>query len=67
MRESPYSAEQIAAALRQAELGTTPAEITRRLGVSEATSDTWKKRFGSLGTLEIRKPEIHGKRRCQHA
>jgi putative transposase len=54
MRKSRYSDEQIAAALRQAELGTPVAEITRKLAISEATFYVWKKRFGSLGTPEIR-------------
>jgi putative transposase len=54
VRKSRYSDEQIAAALRQAELGTPVAEITRKLGISEATFYVWKKRFGSLGTPEIR-------------
>lgn len=54
MRKSRYSDEQIAAALRQAETGTPVAEITRKLGISEATFYTWKKRFGSFGTPEIR-------------
>lgn len=54
MRKSRYSDEQIAAALRQAELGTPVIEITRKLGISEATFYLWKKRFGGLGTPEIR-------------
>jgi len=54
VRKSRYSDEQIAAALRQAEAGTPIAEITRKLGVSEATFYLWRKRFGSLGTPEIR-------------
>jgi putative transposase len=54
VRKSRYSAEQITAALRQAELGTPVTDITRKLGVSEATFYTWKKRFGRLGTPEIR-------------
>ena len=54
MRKSRYSDEQIAAALRQAEIGTSVADITRKLGISEATVYVWKKRFGSLGTPEIR-------------
>ena len=54
MRKSRYSDEQIAAALRQAEIGTPVADITRKLGISEATFYVWKKRFGSLGTPEIR-------------
>jgi putative transposase len=54
VRTSRYSDEQIAAALRQAEIGTSVADITRKLGISEATFYVWKKRFGSLGTPEIR-------------
>ena len=37
MRKSRYSDEQIAAALRQAEIGTPVADITRKFGISEAT------------------------------
>lgn len=44
----------IAAARRQAEIGTSIADITRILGISEATFYVWKKRFGTLGTPEIR-------------
>ena len=54
MRKSRYSNEQTAAAPRQAEIGIPVAEITRKLGISEATFYTWKKRFGSFGTPEIR-------------
>jgi len=54
LRKSRYSAEQITAALRQADSGTPVVEITRKLGVSEATFYVWKKRFGRLGTPEIR-------------
>ncbi len=49
-----HSPEQIAAALRQAEAGTPVAEIIRKLGVHENTFYTWKRRFGGLGTPEIR-------------
>jgi putative transposase len=54
VRKSRYSDEQIATALRQADAGTSVADITRKLGISEATFYSWKKRFGSLGTPEIR-------------
>jgi putative transposase len=49
-----YSPEQIAAALRQAEAGVPVTEIVRKLGVHENTFYVWKKRFGGLGTPEIR-------------
>lgn len=54
MRKSRYSDEQITAALRQAKAGTPIADIIRKLGISEATFYAWRKRFGSLGTPEIR-------------
>ena len=34
--------------------GTPVSEVVRKLGVSEATFYAWKKRFGSMGTAEIR-------------
>src|SRR5215475_7725404 len=54
MKSSRYSPEQIAMALRQAEVGTPVEEICRKLGVSEPTFYRWKKRFGSLGVPEVR-------------
>ena len=54
MKTSRFSDEQIAHALRQAEAGTSVADIVRKLGVSEATFYSWKKKFGTLGTPEIR-------------
>ena len=54
MRKSRYSDEQIAAALRKAEIETPVADITRKLGISGADFYVWKKRFGTLGTPEIR-------------
>ena len=49
-----HTPEQIAAALRQAEAGTPVVEIIRKLGVHENTFYLWKKKYGSLGTPEIR-------------
>jgi len=54
MRRSRYSEEQIAMALRQAEVGTPVGDICRKLGITEATFYRWKKRFGSLGVPELR-------------
>lgn len=54
MRTSKYGTEQIAQALRQAELGTPIVEICRELHVTEQTYIRWCKEFGELGTPEIR-------------
>lgn len=37
MKKSKFTDEQIAFALRQAEVGTPVAEVCRKMGVSEAT------------------------------
>ena len=50
-----FTDQQIAFALRQAESGTPVAEITRKMGVSEATFYRWKKKFAGLGLSEIRR------------
>ena len=55
MKQKRYTDEQIAFALRQAESGTTVAEICRKLGVSEPTFYRWKKQFAGMGTVEIRR------------
>ncbi len=55
MKKSKFTDEQIAFALKQAEGGTTVAEITRRLGVTEATFYRWKQKYGGLLPSEVRK------------
>lgn len=55
MKKSRFTEEQIAFALKQAELGTAVAEICRKIGVSEATFYLWKKKFGGLGPSELRR------------
>ena len=47
--------EQVALALKQAELGTPVAEVCRKMGVSEATFFRWKKQFAGMGVAEIRR------------
>lgn len=55
MRKSKFTEEQIAFALRQADLGTPVAEVCRKMGVSEATYFRWKQKYGGLGPSELRK------------
>lgn len=55
MKTSKFTGEQIAFALKQAELGTKVDEICRKLGISEATFYNWKKKFGGLGPSGLRR------------
>jgi putative transposase len=50
----PKTGEQIAYVLRQVEGGTSPADVCRQLGVSEATFYIWKKKYAHLGVSELR-------------
>ncbi len=55
MKKSKFTEEQIAFALRQAESGTTVAEVCCKMDVSEATFYNWKKKYGGLGVSELRR------------
>jgi putative transposase len=48
MKTSRFSEQQIAFVLRQAEEGTSVAEVCRKAGISEATYYVWRKKFGGL-------------------
>lgn len=50
-----FTEQQIAFALRQASSGTAVAQITRKMGISEATFYRWKKQFGDMGVAEVRR------------
>lgn len=55
MKKSKFTEEQIVFALKQAEGGTSIAEITRRLGITEATFYRWKQKFGGLMPSDVKK------------
>ena len=55
MKKSNYTEEQIAFALKQAELGTPIEEVCRKMGISDATFYNWRKKFGGLGPSEVRR------------
>ena len=50
-----FTEQQIAFALRQASSDTSVAQITRKMGISEATFYRWKKQFGDMGVAEVRR------------
>jgi putative transposase len=45
MKQSKFSVEQVACALRQAESSTAVADACRQFGMREATFYLWKKKF----------------------
>lgn len=55
MKKSKFSEAQIVYAIRENESGTKVAEITRRLGISQATFFTWKKKYGDMGVTEFKR------------
>lgn len=55
MKKSKFTEAQIIFALRQAETGVKVAEVCRKMGISQATFFNWKKKYGGLGTSELRR------------
>ncbi len=55
MKGKSHSDEQIAAAMMQAAAGTPIEEITRKMGIAQATFYRWKKQYDGMGTGEIRR------------
>ncbi len=55
MKKSKFTEEQITFSLKQAEGGIPVAEITRRLGITQATFYRWKQKFGGLMPSEVKK------------
>jgi putative transposase len=55
MKKSKFSEEQITTALRQVDAGAPIPEVTRTLGISEATYYIWRKKYGQMAMAEIRR------------
>lgn len=54
MKKSRFTPEQMLQAIRQAESGTPVPEISRKLGITEATLYRWKKQYTGLDVGELR-------------
>ena len=53
MKKSKFTEQQIAFALKQAELGMPVDEVCRKIRISDATFYNWKKKYGGLGPSEL--------------
>jgi putative transposase len=58
MKKSKFTESQIVFELQQAESGVTVAEVYRKLGIGEATFYSWKKKYGGLGRVELRRKKL---------
>ena len=55
MKRSKFTEAQIAFILRQAEEGTSVAEVCRKAGISLATYFNWKKKYAGLMPSEMKR------------
>ena len=55
MKRSKSTEAQIAFVLKQAEDGTSVAEVCRKAGVAEATFYNWRKKYGGLMPSEMKR------------
>jgi putative transposase len=55
VKKSKFTEEQIAFALKQAELGTPVEEVCCKMGISDATFYNWRKKYGGLGPSALRR------------
>jgi putative transposase len=55
MKTSKFSEAQIAFVLKQADDGTSVAEVCRKAGIAEATFYNWRKRYAGLMPSEVKR------------
>lgn len=58
MTKKRRSAEEIVSILREADKAESLEEIFRKHGIAEQTFYRWKKKYGGLGTREVRRLRI---------
>ncbi len=54
MKKSLFTEEQIVFALKQAELGTSVPNVCRKLGVSDDTFYTWRKKYSEISPSDLK-------------
>ena len=55
MKASKFTEAQIAFVLKQAEAGTSVAEVCRKTGISDATFYNWRKKYAGLMPSEMKR------------
>lgn len=55
MKKLKFTEAQIAFAIKQAETGPRVEEVCRKMGISEETFYNWKKKYGGLGSSDLRR------------
>jgi putative transposase len=48
MKRSRFTQEQIIGALKEHQAGATAADLCRKHGISDATFDTWRSKYGGM-------------------
>lgn len=54
MKESRFTEEQVAFALKRAEFGALVDGVCRKMGISDVTFYNWRTKYGGLGPSELR-------------
>ncbi len=54
-KKSQFKEEQIIAAIKEVDAGAKPADVCRRLGITETTFYRWKAKFGGMDVSEARR------------
>lgn len=55
MKKAKFTEQQIVSALKKQEAGITVKELTRELGISEATFYNWKAKYGGMEVRDVAK------------